>query len=91
MANMTHLTEIQRDALPIIDQDPTAPAIAPVTLDRLVAKGLIERFEHDGHRSAYRLTGSGELLCGEITQASVTAPAVPDDPWALVPTETEGL
>ena len=91
MVCMMHLTEIQRDALPIVAQYPSAPGIAPVTLDALVAKGLIERSEHDGHRSNYRLTGRGYMLCGEITERPADGPAVADDPFATFDQYNEGV
>jgi hypothetical protein len=88
---LKRITQAQRDALPIIDQTPAAPGIAPVTLDALVSKGLVERFEHDGHRSNYRLTGDGRLMCGEITEAA-DGPAMPADPFtAFDQFDTEGL
>lgn len=85
----TTVTTIQRDALPIIDQDPLAIGIAAVTLLALERKGLIRDLSN-GNRVRWALTGSGELLCGEITAPAPTAPRIDSDPFAAFDQFNEG-
>lgn len=78
----TTVTTIQRDALPIIDQNADAPGIAGVTLDALERKGLIRAVDTGRAGLDWVLTSAGELLCGEITEAALTAPRIDSDPFA---------